>query len=114
MGRPIKNDLTLEKLKIDQRLKDIEAYIIEGKLLRIQIKEIMDKQNIRIDILENSIEGKGESKGIRDRVNDLESEDTERKKIKDGFLKVAVGSITMAVGASVLWICKLIWNTAGK
>lgn len=108
------SDLTLEKLKIDERLRHIEAYIIEGKVLRIQIKEILQANGARLAYIEEFIDGKGNVSGIKQNMHDLKSEYEERKKTKDSLLKIAVGAITMAVGAFVLWVCKLVWGNIGK
>lgn len=115
-----KTELTIEKLKIHERLLLIEQYILEGKEQRGQINETMNNLNLRCTNIENMIHGEKdhEDKKIRDgmnrRMESLEDRDDNSKKIKNQFLKIAVGSITMSVGAFVLWLCKLIWSSTGK
>lgn len=108
------NDLTLEKLKIDDRLKKIEEFMIEDRFYRIQFKETLQELGGKVSEFQIEIHGHGEVKGLKDKVGILESDFRDRKKNKDGLLKIATGSITLAVGAFVLWVFKLIWSTVGK
>ena len=117
---PEQTKLTIEKLKLHERLLLIEQYIVEGKDQRGQINDTLSKINLRCNNIENMIHGNFDSKnakerdGIIRRVEELEDKDASVEKVKNNFLKVAIGSITMAVGAFVLWVCKLIWSTMGK
>lgn len=115
-----KTNLTIEKLKIHERLLLIEQYILEGKEQRGQINETLNNINIRCKNVEFMVHGEPDSadKEIRDginrRVEVLEFKDQSVEKVKEHFLKIAVGSITMAVGAFVLWVSKLIWSSMQK
>lgn len=105
---------TEQLAELNRRLSSIEAYIQEGKLSRIQINETLKTLNLRLIYLEEETDGKGDKKGFRGRIENLEEEKKERKEIKDGFLKIAVGSMTLAIGSFVLWLGKLIWEHLGK
>ena len=112
--------LSLEKLKIHDRLVAIEEYIKEGKELRHQLNETMNEINIRTTNVELMIHGdptkirKYARDGINRRVESLEEKDHNVDKIKGNFLKIAIGAITLAVGSFVLWLFQLIWKSAGK
>ncbi len=118
------NDFTLEKLEIHKRLLMIEEYIREGKEQRDQIKDTMTTLNIRASNLEFMIHGNPNSRelsvrdGLTRRIEAAErvQKDTEKdaKELKGNFLKIALGAITLAVGAFVLWIGELIWKAVGK
>jgi hypothetical protein len=112
--------LTLEKLRLNQRMESIEAYIIEGKKERADLRDFVTRQELRCTNLEFMIHGdsKSSDKYIRDgmnrRIDSLEGKEKELEKIKGSFLKIAIGSITLAVGAFVLWLCRLVWGAIGK
>lgn len=118
------SDLTLEKLEIHKRLLMIEEYVKEGTEQRSQIRDTMNTLNMRATNIENMIHGdpKSASKIVRDGINRrVEAVETSQGKstkdaeeLKGNFLKIAVGAITLAVGACVLWMGKLIWSAIGK
>lgn len=112
--------LTLEKLRINERLLMIEQYIVEGKDQRAQLNNTMSTINIRMVNIENKILGdpKSTEKKYRDgmerRLENCEILDADSEKVKGNLLKVAVGSLTMAIGAFVIWACKMFWTGIGK
>lgn len=118
------NSLTLEKLEIHKRLLMIEEYIREGKELRHQLNETMGNLNIRCKTIEVMFFGdplnvdRNIRDGINRRIDALEDRNVKyeknTEKSKGNFLKIAVGSITLAVGAFMMWVFKLIWGAVGK
>lgn len=106
--------LSIEKLRIDERLKKIEVFMIEEKFIRDRNIDIMNQVSKRILSLEENVNGRGREKGIQDRVIDLEYKEDKRTKVAEGMLKVAVGSLTLAIGSCMLWLGKLIWSSVGK
>lgn len=104
--------LTLEKLKIYDRLRSVEDYMSQGIITREHIQKTLENINTTMSSMNNQINGN--ESGIMIRLKELEAEKRQRKEIEQGFMKIAVGSITIAVGSAVLWIVKLIFNSAGK
>lgn len=92
--------LTLEKLKIDERLREVEKHMAEGTIIRQQIvKQLEHCANI-LDKIEERMES------LDKRVTALESTEKERKKAHDGMMTIAVGAITMAIGTFMVWFFK--------
>lgn len=110
-------EFTLEKLKINERLESIEEYIKEGKRINSSISDTLSSMNIRCTNVEFMIHGDMRSPdkytrdGMNRRLDHLENKEKDAEIIKGSFLKIAIGSITMAVGAFILWIIRLIWGS---
>ena len=92
--------LTLEKLRIDSRLREVEKHMAEGTIIRQQLVKQLEHCAIILDKIENRIEG------IDKRVAILESGEKTRKESHDNMIKVAIGAITMALGTFVVWFFK--------
>lgn len=108
------SELTLEKLKIDERLRAVEQYMAQGIIERKSIGDALVELKIAISSVDHRIDGK---KGFEARFQVLETDLKERAKVKGEFIKIAVGSLTMAVGAAVLWVGNVIiaaWASMGK
>jgi hypothetical protein len=114
------NKLTLEILKIDERIAKIERYIIDGQILKGKLNDTMTEINTRTANLELMIHGDSTKidrytrDGINRRVEWLEGREKDADRKRGDLLKVAIGSITLAVGAFVLWLFQLIWRNIGK
>lgn len=92
--REIKRDLVL-------RVEKIEQYIAEGNEQRKHITQTLEIINKRMNGDFDVIPPKD---GHEQRISELEKEHKERKETKESFMKVAVGSLTMAIGGAVIWI----------
>lgn len=104
------SELSLEKLKIHERLLLIEQYILEGKDQRAMLSDTLTKIEVRCKSAELMIHGdnvsldKATRDGINRRIEALELIEKNGEKIKKGILNVSVGSITLAVGAAMIWL----------
>ncbi len=108
------DNLSLEKLKINERLIAIEEYIVDGKKERASLKDTLTQINARCSNVELMIHGDNIShdKNIRDgmhrRLEALEFHnkefETENKKNKEGLFRWAIGSITIGTGGAVIWL----------
>lgn len=102
--------LTLEKLKLNERMTSIESYVIDGLKMRSEFKDTLTEVSLRLKNVELQIHGDstGSSKYVRDginrRVDYLEQINHTGEEIKKNFFKVAVGSITLAIGGALVWI----------
>ena len=101
--------LTLEKLKIDERLQGIELYVKEGKQLRSDINDTLTLFNAKL-FGDPKAKDKVDRDGLIRRIEDLEADKLDHKNLKEGFLKVAVGSLTMAIGSFVYWLWKCLMD----
>lgn len=121
------NRLTLEKLEIQKKLDEISQYIKDGKKQRADINDTLTAINTRcssVELISNNLQlmihGDSSSKdkyirdGMNRRLDNLEEKDHNVEKIKGNFLKVAVGSMTLAIGSAVIWFIKLVWSSVGK
>jgi hypothetical protein len=112
------SDLTLEKMRINERLLLIEEYIREGKDQRHKINETMASIDIRCKNAELMIHGdpKSTDKFVRDGLNRRlesverrdENHDRDIKKNKDSLFRWAIGSITIGTGGAVIWLFDVI------
>lgn len=96
------DDLTLEKLKIDERLREVELHMAEAKPVREEIA----KSLVRMEKTLESVDGKLDSH--EKRIAHIEESEEGRKKTVDNIMKVAWGALTMAIGAAVMWIFKVL------
>lgn len=94
------DDLTLEKLKIDERLRDVELHMAEAKPIREEIAKSLG----RIEKTMESVDSKLDSH--EKRISGIEASEESRKKSVENVMKVAWGALTMAIGAAVIWILK--------
>ena len=88
--------LTLEKLKIDERLRAVEAHMAESKPFRENILSAISR-------LESSV------KSIDDKTAPIESlrlAEERRIKNQETFNKTIIGTVTLALGTFVLWVIK--------
>lgn len=95
--------LTLEKLKIDERLRAVELSLAESVGVRKQILEAIErieKKLDKIDPMEKSIID------INNRLERVENAEEDRKKTVGTVVKTAIGSIVLAVGSFVVWAVK--------
>lgn len=112
--------LSLEKLRIHERLLVIEEYVKEGKDLRSQLNDTMSNINLRTKNMELMIHGDSMSTdkysrdGINRRLESIEAKEKGVDKAKETLLKVAVGAITLAIGSCVLWVFRLIATNMNK
>lgn len=106
--------LSVFQLKTHERLLSIEEYIKDGKVLRSQLNDTMQEIGLRTKNVELMIHGdpnkpdKYARDGINRRLEAVEIREKEIDSAKKNFLNVAVGSITLAVGAFVVWMFKLV------
>ena len=96
------SDLTLEKLKIDERLRAVEVNVAEARPIRQKILDSLKK----IDTSYERIDLKLDAHEIR--LTKIEGADEARQKSMDNIMKIAIGSLTMAIGAAVMWFLKFI------
>lgn len=106
------DDLTLEKLKINERLMEVERHMIEAKVGREHLITAVDKLEKTIDRIDHKINGNGEP-GIDDRVKSLEGAEEKRIEAHKGFMNILSGLITTAVvaflaaiGAAIIAVLK--------
>jgi hypothetical protein len=99
--------LTLEKLKIDERLQVIESYVKQGKELRGSINETLTVMNAKM-FGDPRSKDKKDRDGFLRRLEALEDDKEDHLKLRENFLKVAIGAITLAVGSFVLWAWKVV------
>lgn len=111
------NDLTLEKLKIDERLREVEKQLGEAKIIRENInnsfaefKESVKELKESLDSIKKYLMGDPETgkDGIEQRLAKIENAEIGRKKTVGSILKIALGALTMSVGAAMLWLFKII------
>lgn len=100
--------LTLEKLRIDERLQAIEEYVRQGKDLRGSINDTLTAINVKL-FGDPKADRKIDRDGLIRRVEALEGDKEDHIKAKDNFLKIAIGAITLAVGSFMLWAWKMLW-----
>lgn len=99
------NDLTLEKLKIDERLRKVELDLAEAKPIREQILEKLEKIDKSVEKLDHKINGNG-TPGIESRLKDIENAEGSRKKAVDTVVKAALTSMVMGIGSFIYWLVK--------
>lgn len=96
--------LTLEKLKIDDRLREVEKHMAEGSIIRQQLVKQLEHCATILDKIETRIES------LDKRITELERGEKGRKdaykEAHDGMMKIAIGAITMAIGTFVVWFFK--------
>ena len=109
--------LSLEKLKIVDRLLAIENHLKEDRNFQPRLQNTLDNINLRTKNLELMVHGDNDSKDkyTRDGMNRrLEGVEAIVHGGNKTVLKVAVGSITLAVGSAMVWLFTLIWSSLGK
>lgn len=99
------NDLTLEKLKIDERLRKVELDLAEAKPIREQILDKLEKIDKSVEKLDHKINGNG-NPGIDDRLKAIEASEEGRKKTVDTVIKAALTSMVCAIGSFIYWVAK--------
>lgn len=99
------NDLTLEKLKIDERLRKVELDLAEAKPIREQILDKLEKIDKSVEKLDHRINGNG-NPGIDDRLKAIEASEEGRKKTVDTVVKAALTSMVCAIGSFIYWVAK--------
>ena len=87
--------------EIKDRLDKIELFVDDGVKFREEMRIMMTKMAVKIY---GDDDANPPVVGMHDRIKVLEGEHKERMETKKSLLKVAVGALTMAVGAAVLWI----------
>ncbi len=97
------NDPNFPQLKKDliDRVKAIEDYISDGIKTREEILRQLSKMHYKIY---GDDDANPPKVGFDDRLKLLESVEADRIKLKNSALKLAVGSMTMAVGGAMIWI----------
>jgi len=101
------NDLTLEKLKINERLMDVERSMAEARPIREEILSSLNRIDKRIEILDHKINGNGKP-GIEDRIKNIELMERIRKESHDNIIKIGIGAITALCITVLTWVGKLI------
>lgn len=90
--------LTLEKLKIDERLRAVEAHMAEAKPFRDNLTASIERLEKTVASINSKIEP----------IEDLKKAEESRRRSQEVMMKSAVGVITLAIGTAVLWVCKVI------
>lgn len=65
------DELTLEKLKIDERLKSVEKFMIEGQIIRENIQETLVGLDTNLTKVRETIYGDGKPDGLVQKVEYL-------------------------------------------
>lgn len=104
--------LTLEKLKIDERLREVEKHMAEGNPIRQQLMDSVERLEKTLDRIDNKISGNGKD-GIEqtvikidNRVKTIEEAEETRKKSTDTIVKAALTSVVMGIGSFLYWAAK--------
>ena len=87
------NPLDLEKQKVADRLGDLERTVVRA-----------------FNKLYGDPEANPPVPSLEQRLNYLESLEKGREKNKEYLIKMALGSVTIAIGAIVLWIITVLKN----
>lgn len=95
-----KNFIQIKKDLIN-RVESIEKYIKEGNEVREEVLRTLAKLNLKIY---GDYDAEPPRLGIDKRLEVLERVEMTREQTKNGMLKIAVGSLTMAVGGAVIWV----------
>ncbi len=90
--------LTLEKLKIDERLRAVEAHMAESKPFRENLAAAIGRLEKSVESINTKIAP----------IEDLKKAEEARRKAQEIMMKSAVGVVTLAVGTAVLWVCKVV------
>lgn len=99
--------LTLEKLRIDERLREVEKHMAEAVPVRDNILASLNRLETSVIRLEHKIVGNG-TPGIEHRVLKLESAEELRQKQHSNIMKVAIGAITALMISIASFIGKII------
>lgn len=89
------------KKELIDRVEKIEKYMADGNEQREKLSGWMKKVHTKVYGDEDA---NPPIEGFDDRLKRLEVERKDRGVVRDGFLTVAVGSFTMAVGAAMIWM----------
>lgn len=94
-------DFNIIKRELVTRVNSIESYMSEGKDLRKDILNILQR-------LETKVYGDPKTIppiiGLEDRLDNLEKIENGRLKQREGMIKIAVGSMTTAIGGAIIWL----------
>jgi hypothetical protein len=101
----MKDDFTLEKLKIDDRLRKVEEFMASAVPVREEMIRSLSRIEKTVDKLDVKMHG---AEGVEFKILELEKAERARIKTNDNIMRVAVGAITTLVGTIVLWVWKLI------
>ena len=84
------NPLSFERLKISERLESLEK---DGEATRLLLRKIYGDPDVNPPIL-----------GYEARLRKLEIVENDREQAKKNLIKMAVGSITIALGGAIIWV----------
>ncbi len=98
----VQKDPTFPEIKKElvERVERIEEYMAQGIEQRKELTAWMQKVHIKVYGDDDSNPPK---LGLDGRVKSLEGSEEKRSIIGKGFLKIAVGSLTTAIGGAVIW-----------
>lgn len=103
------SDLTLEKLKIDERLRKLELEhaqeVTETKMFRDQLSKDVHEIKESVKSIIHKIDGNG-SPGIDDRLKAIEDYQERRKESDKTIIKIATGAITALIITIAAWLGK--------
>lgn len=103
----MKDNPTFPELK--QSLLDdvakIKKYVEEGEKSRAELRVLVQKMHLKYY---GDPDANPPVKGFDDRLCKLERVESERIKSKEYILKLTAGSLTVAIGGAVLWVCKAV------
>lgn len=102
--------LTLEKLRIDERLREVEKTMAEAKPVRDEIVRSLNRLEKSVESISYSINGNSETgvDGLEKRLYRIEESEQSRKKSIEAIIKLAIGALTMSVGAAIMWVLKVV------
>lgn len=108
---PNKDDFNEIKRELIEGVLRIESFIEDGEKQRIDIQKTLRDINTKLNgdyIIYPPIIGHEQ------RLINLEKVENDRIKNKEGLIKLATGSITIAVGGAVIWIFNVLKDAFTK
>jgi hypothetical protein len=95
------NEFPQIKKDLINRIERIENYIVDGTKIREEILDTLKKMNLRIY---GDLDANPPFEGYEQRIKTLETAEGNRIKNRDNVLKMAIGSVTIAIGSILWWI----------
>lgn len=105
------NQLTLEKLEINERLRKLEIdytqSTTETKMFRDQLSKDVHEIKESVKSIVHKIDGNGEP-GIDDRLKKIESDQERRKESDKRVIQLATSAFTALIIAAAAWFGKAV------
>lgn len=105
------NQLTLEKLEINERLRKLEIdytqSTTETKMFRDQLSKDVHEIKESVKSIVHKIDGNGEP-GIDDRLKKIESDQERRKESDKRVIQLATSAFTALIIAAAAWLGKAV------